>query len=134
VIDATDKALDGTPGNTGYAADIDTPRNKAFVAAWKTRFNRLPTDNEGMAYNGAQVIFDGVKKAGSAKPADIAKALSGTTLDTLYGPALMRAADHQLVLPNYVGRVKSVDGQLRPVIEQKFPAALTPPASTLCKM
>jgi len=53
VIDATDKALDGTPGNTGYAADIDTPRNKAFVAAWKTRFNRLPTDNEGMAYNGA---------------------------------------------------------------------------------
>lgn len=134
VIDATDKVLDGTPGNTGYAADIDTPRNKAFVAAWKTRFNRLPTDNEGMAYNGAQVIFDGVKKAGSAKPADIAKALSGATLDTVYGAALMRAADNQLVLPNFVGRVKSVDGQLRPVIEQKFPAALTPPASALCKM
>ena len=75
-----------------------------------------------------------MKKAGSAKPADIAKALSGATLDTLYGPALMRAADNQLVLPNYVGRVKSVDSQLRPVIEQKFPAALTPPASALCKM
>jgi branched-chain amino acid transport system substrate-binding protein len=45
----------------------------------------------------------------------------------------MRAQDKQLVLPSYAARVKAVDGQLRPVIEQAFPATLTPP-SPLCKM
>lgn len=134
MINATDKALEGTPGTTGYTPDIDNPRNKAFVAAWKAKFNRLPIDNEGQAYNGAQVMFEGVKKARSAKPADVSKALPGTTIDSIYGPVLMRAADNQLVLPNYVGRAKVADGLLRPVIEQTFPPGIAPAASPLCKM
>ena len=134
IVNATGKALDGTPGNVGYAPDLDNPRNKAFVAAWKAKFNRLPTDNEGQAYNGMVVMFEGVKKAKSAKPADVAKALNDAQIDTLYGPQLMRGADHQLVLPNFVGRAKMVDGALRPVIEQPFAASLTPAASPLCKM
>jgi len=134
MINATDKSLEGTPGTTGYTPDLDNPRNKSFVAAWKAKFNRLPTDNEGQAYNGAQVLFEGVKKAGSVKPADIAKALPGSTIDSIYGPVVMRAADNQLVLPNYVGRAKVVDGVLRPVIEQTFAPALMPAASPLCKL
>lgn len=134
MVSATDKALDGTVGTTGYTPEIDFPRNKAFVTAWKARFNRLPTDNEGQAYNGAQVMFEGVKKAGSVKPADVSKALRGAQLDTIYGSVTMRAQDNQLVLPNYVGRVKTVDGVLRPVIEQRFEPSLTPAPSPLCKM
>jgi len=134
MINATDKSLEGTPGTTGYTPDLDNPRNKSFVAAWKAKFNRLPTDNEGQAYNGAQVLFEGVKKSGSVKPADVAKALPGTTIDSIYGPVVMRAADNQLVLPNYVGRAKVVDGVLRPVIEQTFAPALMPAASPLCKL
>ena len=134
MINATDKALEGTPGTTGYTPDLDNPRNKAFVASWKAKFNRLPTDNEGQAYNGAQVMFEGVKKAGSAQPADVAKALPGATIDSIYGPVTMRAADNQLVLPNFVGRAKVADGQLRPVIEQTFAPALMPAASPLCKI
>lgn len=134
MVSATDKALDGTVGTTGYTPEIDSPRNKAFVTAWKARFNRPPTDNEGQAYNGAQVMFEGVKKAGSVKPADISKALRGAQLDTIYGSVTMRAQDNQLVLPNYVGRVKTVDGVLRPVIEQRFEPSLTPAPSPLCKM
>ncbi|MDO8442066.1 MAG: ABC transporter substrate-binding protein [Polaromonas sp.] len=134
MVSATDKALDGTVGTTGYTPEIDSPRNKAFVTAWKARFNRLPTDNEGQAYNGAQVMFEGVKKAGSVKPADVSKALRGAQLDTIYGSVTMRAQDNQMVLPNYVGRVKTVDGVLRPVIEQRFEPSLTPAPSPLCKM
>jgi branched-chain amino acid transport system substrate-binding protein len=67
MVAATDKSLDGTPGTTGYTPDLDNPRNKAFVAAWKAKFNRLPTDNEGQAYNGTQVLFQGVAKARSVK-------------------------------------------------------------------
>lgn len=134
MINGTGKALEGTPGTTAYTPDIDTPRNKAFVAAWKAKFNRLPTDNEGQAYNGAQIMFDGVKLAKSVKPADVSKALRGAQLDTIYGSLAMRAADNQLLLPNYVGRAKVVDGVLRPVIEQTFPPSLTPAPSPLCKM
>lgn len=134
IINGSGKLLDGTPGNLGYAPDIDTPRNKAFVAAWKAKFNRLPTDTEGQAYNGAQVMFEGVRKANNVDPAEVSKALRGATLDTVYGTVTMRAADNQLVLPNYVGRVKLIDGQVQPVIEQSYSANLTPPPSPLCKM
>ncbi len=134
MINATDKALEGTPGTTGYTPDIDNPRNKAFVAGWKAKFNRLPTDNEGQAYNGIQVMFEGVKKAGSVKPADVSKALPGMTIDSIYGPVVMRAADNQLVIPNFAARAKVVDGVLRPVIEQTFAPSVMPAASPLCKM
>lgn len=134
MVNATEKSLEGTPGTTAYTPDLDNPRNKAFVAAWKAKFNRLPTDNEGQAYNGTQVMFEGVVKAKSVKPGDVAKALPGSTIDSIYGPVLMRAADNQLVLPNFVARAKVVDGQLRPVIEQTFAASLMPVASPLCKL
>jgi len=134
IINATGKNLEGVPGNSGYAADLNNPRNKEFVAAWKAKFNRVPTDAEGQAYNGAQVMFDGVRLAKSVKPEDVSKALRGAELNTIYGKVTMRAADNQLMLPNYVGRVKMVDGALRPVIEDTYPASLTPPPSPLCKM
>jgi branched-chain amino acid transport system substrate-binding protein len=46
----------------------------------------------------------------------------------------IRAADHQLVIPNLVARVKTADGVLRPVIERSCLATLVPAASPLCRM
>jgi len=134
MINATGKALEGTPGNTAYTALLDNPRNKAFVAAWKAKFSRVPTDNEGQAYNGMQVMFTGVQKAGSVKPGEVSKALRGAQIDSIYGPVTMRGADNQLLLPNYVARAKTVDGAVVPVIEHTFPPSLTPAPSPLCKM
>ncbi len=134
IISGTGKALEGTPGNTAYTPDLDSPVNKSFIAAWKAKFNRLPTDNEGQAYNGTQVMFEGVKLAKSAKPGDVSKALRGAQLDTVYGKVTMRAADNQLMLPNYVARARMADGGLRPVIEQTFPPSIIPAPSPLCKM
>jgi len=134
VVNATGSALTNTPGNVGYTPDIDTPQSKAFAAVFKAKHNRLPSDTEGQAYNGAMVLFQGVALAKSVKPEDVAKALRGAQVDTLYGKATVRAADNQLVIPNYVARVKTADGVLRPVIEQTYPATTAPAASPLCKM
>ncbi len=131
-IKATGKALLDVPGNTTYSPDIDNPRNRAFVAAWKAKFNRTPTDNEGSAYNGAQVIFDGVRMAKSVKPEDVSKALRGAKLDTIYGRLDMRAADNQLMLPTYVARAKMVNGSLQQVLEKEYPVSIAPPPSPLC--
>lgn len=133
-VNATGQALEGTAGTLSYVPDLDNPRNKAFVAAWKAKSNTPPADYHGQAYNGIQVMFEGVKKAGSVKPADVAKAMSGATIETIYGMVKMRAEDHQLELPNFIARVKMVDGTLRPVLEQQFPPSLVPPPSPLCKM
>ncbi len=134
VVNATGNALTNTPGNVGYTPDIDTPQSKAFAAAFKAKYNRLPSDTEGQAYNGARVLFQGVTLAKSVKPEDVTKALRGAQVDTLYGKATVRAADNQMVIPNYVARVKMADGVLRPVIEQTYPASIVPAASPLCKM
>lgn len=134
IVDATGNALNGVPGNVGYTPDIDTPQSKAFAEAFKAKHKRLPTDTEGQAYNGMMVMFQGVKLANSVKPEDVTKALRGAQVDSLYGKVSVRAADNQLVLPNYVARVKMADGKLRPVIEQSYPISLVPPASPLCKM
>lgn len=134
VVNATGNALTNTPGNVGYTPDIDTPQSKAFAAAFKAKHNRLPSDTEGQAYNGAMVLFQGVALAKSVKPEDVTKALRGAQVDTLYGKATVRAVDNQMVIPNYVARVKTADGVLRPVIEQTYPVSIVPAASPLCKM
>ena len=134
IVNATGNALTNVPGNVGYTPDIDTPQSKAFAAAFKAKHNRLPSDTEGQAYNGAMVLLQGVKLAGSTKPMDVTKALRGAEVETLYGKATVRAADNQLLIPNYIARVKTADGVLRPVIEQSYPASIVPPASPLCKM
>jgi branched-chain amino acid transport system substrate-binding protein len=134
VINATGNALNGVPGNIGFTPDIDTPQTKAFVQGFKAKYNRLPTDTEGQAYNGAMVLFQGVTLAKSVEPEAVTKALRGAQVDSLYGKMTVRAADNQLVIPNYVARVKMADGVLRPVIEHSFPETITPAASPLCKM
>lgn len=134
IVDATGQALDNVPGNVGYTPDIESPQSQAFVAAFKAKYNRLPSDTEGQAYNGAMILFQGVQLAGSVKPLDVTKALRGAEVDTLYGKATVRAEDNQLLIPNYIARVKTADGVLRPVIEQTYPASIIPPASPLCKM
>lgn len=134
LINATGDAMKDVPGNVGFTPDVDTPAAKAFVAAFKQKHNRLPSDTEGQAYNGAMVLFAGIKLADSVQPEAVTKALRGAQVETLYGKMTVRAADNQLVIPNYVARVKMADGALRPVIEQAYPETITPPASPLCKM
>ena len=134
LINATGKAMEGVPGNVGYTPDIDSPASKAFVAAFKAKNKRLPSDTEGQAYNGVMVMLQGIKLANSVQPEAVTKALRGAQVETLYGKMTVRAADNQLLIPNYVARVKMADGVLRPVIEQTYPETIAPPASPLCKM
>ena len=105
-----------------YSSTLDTPANKAFVERWAKAYpGGTPTNFQGETYVGMQVIFQAVKKAGSVKPADVAKALSGGTFETILGTQLMRKEDHQLVGPNFFGVVKEHEGKLRPVITMTVP-------------
>ncbi|SLN70437.1 ABC transporter substrate-binding protein [Oceanibacterium hippocampi] len=135
--DNTVKALGdvakGIFGIINYSSTLDTAENKAFVAAWRTKYDADPTNFEGETYLGMQVLFQAVQKSGSIAPADLGKALSGGEFDTILGKLKMRAEDHQLLSPNYFGKVDEFDGALRPVITMTAtPDQVTPPVS--CSM
>lgn len=134
MVRGTGKFQDNMVGTLGYGPDFDYPRNKEFVAAWKAKFNRVPTETEGLGYLGAVVMLEGVKLAKSTKPAEVMAALRGAQVDTILGKLTVRAADNQLVVPNFIARVKNVDGQMRPVVEEVFAPSIAPAASPLCKL
>lgn len=128
-------AADGVWGIVNYTATMDTPRNREFVAAWKKAFDREPANFEAETYVAMKTLFAAIEKADSVEPGAVAKALSNIEVDTgVYGKAKMRAADHQLMLPNYIGRVARVDGVLKPVVEVTLEGdAAMPPPSPACK-
>jgi len=134
-VKAVGKDAIGVWGNVGYAPSIDTPANKAFVAAWRAKFQADPTDYDGEAYAGMEAIFAAVTKAKSVAPADVSKALEGLVVSTPFGEVTMRAADHQLALPNYLGRVTEKDGAAAIEVVRAFDAdTATPPPSGACKL
>lgn len=125
----------GVWGNVNYTYSIDTPENKAFVAAWTAKFGAVPTNYEGETYAGLQAIFAAVEKAGSVAPADISAAFPGLTVDTVFGSVTMRAEDHQLGLPNYLGRAVEKDGTaVIEVVESYGADVAVPPADPACKL
>jgi len=140
VTDSTVKAMgdiaEGIWGIVNYSSTIDTPQNKALVGAWAKKYpGSVPTNFEGETYLGMQVLFQAVRKAKSIEPKAVAAALEGSTFDTLYGPAVMRREDHQMVLPNYFGQIRRVDGKLQPVATMTIPGdQATPKPDGSCKL
>ncbi len=127
---------DGMWGIINYTSTLNTPGNKAFVAEWVKVYGKEPGNFEAETYVAMKALFAAVERAHSVEPDAVAKALSDISFDVpFYGNVTMRAADHQLMLPNYIGRVARVDGELRPVVEVTVDAehAIAPP-SPACKM
>jgi branched-chain amino acid transport system substrate-binding protein len=134
MVNATGKVQDGMRGTLGYAPDFDAPRNKTFVAAFQAKFKRVPSETEGLAYHGASVMLDGIRLAKSVQPLEVSKALTGAKLESILGSITVRAEDHQVLIPNFVGHVKMIDGKLLPTVEEVFPPSTIPAPSPLCKM
>jgi branched-chain amino acid transport system substrate-binding protein len=101
------KDLIGTYGNIEWSPSIDTAKSKSFVEGWKKMYGgKIPSDQSGQGYHAMSVLLQAIEKAQSDNPAQVAKALHGGSFDTLFGAAVMRAADHQLLIPVLIGQVK----------------------------
>ena len=128
---------EGVWGIVNYTATMDTPGNKAFVAAWaKTHGGKEPANFEAETYVAMKALFAAIEKADSVEPGAVAKALATVSFDVpFYGKVAMRGADHQLALPNYIGKVTKVGAELKPVVEVTLGAdqAMAPPSKD-CKL
>jgi len=64
----------------------------------------------GAADGAMRLLTAGIRKAGSTDPAKVAASMSGLAFDSLVGPVVMRAQDHQLDMPIYIDTWGKMDG------------------------
>jgi len=108
---AIGKAAEGFVTGVGYSAEIDTPENKKFVAAFKAANNADPdlygADSYGLIY----AYKSAVEKAKSTETDKVRAAFADLTWATPQGDKTLRASDHQAVQTMYVVRV--TDGKFK---------------------
>lgn len=89
---------------TGYPwEEIATPAHKAFVEAYRAKFNETPRLGSLLGYVVVYMIKELFEKAASTDTDKLLKALSGLTVNTIAGPVTMRDVDHQSTLGAWVG-------------------------------
>jgi len=97
-------------GFSRYAFTIDNPVNKAFVEKFHKDTGILPDFYHGNTYDLMKLFIKAAEKAGTDDPDALVKALEGLEIDGVHGKFIMRACDHQAVLPGFMARaVKSPD-------------------------
>jgi hypothetical protein len=102
-------APEGILGTSNYHFYYpDTPKNKAFVKAFKDAYGREPKVGALYGYLAAQFITKALQKAGKMDKEKFIDALSGLKVDSPIGEIEMRAYDHQAMLPMYMGVTKKV--------------------------
>jgi ABC-type branched-subunit amino acid transport system substrate-binding protein len=89
--------------------NIESPKVAPVAAAYKQRFNK-PFLAPRMDMT-PRIVAAAINKANSASPLKIALALEGMTYASIVGDVTMRKEDHQLLLPQIVSTVASVDNK-----------------------
>ena len=88
-----------------FFAHLNVPMMADFVAAYRHRYGRYPSDWAVLGYDAVQVLRQGVQKAKNIDTEQVRAVLKGMTVDTTRGTLHFREIDNQLSCPVYFGRV-----------------------------
>jgi len=86
----------------------DTPANREFVKAFQDAHGKHPGFPAFHGYITAYFIAEAFKKAGALDREKFIDALEGLKIESPIGEIEMRACDHQVVLPIFMGVTKKV--------------------------
>ncbi|HEX5094087.1 MAG TPA: ABC transporter substrate-binding protein [Burkholderiales bacterium] len=112
-----------------YAADYDTPANRAFVKAWKEAYGAGSTpDFMAVAgWDGMAAIAHVVKTLDGKIDADKAmKALEGWKFDSPRGPIMIDPKTRDIVMDAHVQKVVKKDGRLAVEVLDVIPQVKDP--------
>ncbi|WP_209011957.1 ABC transporter substrate-binding protein [Roseibium aggregatum] len=84
-----------------YVPTINTPENKAFVAAFKAKFDRAPSEFAVQGYDAGRVLVEAVK-AGATDRASITEQLSKVSYSGPRGPLTIDPATNNVIQNIYV--------------------------------
>lgn len=108
-----------------FFAHLDVPLMAAFVASYRHRYGRYPSDWAVLGYDAVQVLEQGATRAGRIETEQIRNAMQGMTVNTTRGQLFFRKIDNQLSCSVYFGRVADDPGYPFPIyhdlIEVKAP-------------
>jgi branched-chain amino acid transport system substrate-binding protein len=91
---------------TGYPWDkIGTPEHKAFVDAYRKKYNDYPRLGSVVGYVTMKSLAAGIAKAGSTDTEKLVAAFKGLEVDSPFGRFSYRASDHQATMGAYVGTI-----------------------------
>jgi len=108
-IGALSGAGEGFLSAAGYSADIDTPANKAFVAAFKKEYHADP-DLFGADTYGLFFLFKkAIEKAGTSETSKLRAAMEDMAWDAPQGRKMIRKGDHQAMVDMVVVKVVGND-------------------------
>lgn len=100
-------APEGVIGTSNYHFYYpDTPENQAFVKDFKAKFNREPTVGAFYGFITAGFVQKAFEKAGKVDKEKFIDAMEGLTVPSPLGDITLRAFDHQVILPMYMGVTK----------------------------
>jgi len=91
---------------TGYPWDeIKDPKHKAFIDAYRAKYNETPRLGSLLGYMTVYMIRDTIERAGSTDTEALIKALEDAKFDTVIGPVTMRGLDNQSSMGAWVGKL-----------------------------
>jgi branched-chain amino acid transport system substrate-binding protein len=91
---------------TGYPWDkISTPEHKAFVDAYRKKYNDYPRLGSVVGYVTMTSLAAGIAKAGATDTEKLIAAFKGLEVDSPFGRFSYRASDHQATMGAYVGTI-----------------------------
>ena len=89
---------------TGYPWEqIEEPKHKAFVDAYRAKFNDTPRLGSLLGYVDVHMVRDLIEKAGGTDTETLIKTFEDMKFDTAVGPVTMRGLDHQSTHGAWVG-------------------------------
>jgi branched-chain amino acid transport system substrate-binding protein len=96
-----------------YDYSHESPKNAAFVKAYKQAFGRNPDMFSAGAYDGMHVIYEALKKtAGKADGESMIAAAKGMAWESPRGPMAIDPETRDVIQTVYIRRVEKIDGVL----------------------
>ncbi len=104
-------APEGIIGTANYHSYFpDTEANRAFAAEFEKAYGRPPAAGALYGYITAHAIAKAYQKAGKVDTEKFIDALEGLRVDSPIGEIMVRAEDHQVMLPMFMGVTKRLAG------------------------
>jgi branched-chain amino acid transport system substrate-binding protein len=125
----------GFYNNVGYDLKNTSELNQKFVKGFEASHGSKPYYVQTDAYLSAQTLFAGIDAANSTDTEAVRTALQGLTFDSVVGKVTMRADDHQLLRPSYLGKVVKGNAGLEfEIARAADPSVTSPAANEACQL
>jgi branched-chain amino acid transport system substrate-binding protein len=110
-----------------YSAALNSPTNKAYVAAFEKANGLRPNFISLGGYDGMHLIYEALKKTGGKTDADaVVGAMKGMKWESPRGPISIDPQTRDIVQNIYIAKVEKVNGQLYSVPFATFEAVKDP--------